>query len=125
MVDTESILSTIKKMLGIDPDYTNFDVDIILHINAVLALLTQLGVGPAEGYAIVDSSDTWADFIGSDPRLSMVQSYIYLKVRLLFDPPTSSAAMEATNRLVSELEWRLNVAVDPGDTTEEVTDTNE
>lgn len=121
MDNPDSILGSVKKLLGISNDYTNFDTDIIMHINTVLALLTQLGVGPSEGYMITDSSDEWTDFLGDDARLKMVQSYVYLKVRLMFDPPTSSAVMESMNRLTNELEWRINVTVDPSDSTEEVT----
>lgn len=121
MENPDSILSSVKKLLGIADDYTNFDTDITMHINTVLALLTQLGVGPATGYMITDSSDEWTDFVGDDPRLKMVQSYVYLKVKLMFDPPTSSAVMESMNRLTNELEWRINVTVDPGDSTEGVT----
>lgn len=121
MDNADSILGSVKKLLGISNDYTNFDTDIVMHINTVLALLTQLGVGPSEGYMITDLSDEWTDFLGDDPRLKMVQSYLYLKVRLMFDPPTSSAVMESMNRLTNELEWRINVTVDPSDSTEGVT----
>lgn len=111
----ESILTSTKKLLGITEEYTHFDTDLIMHINTVLMILTQLGVGPASGYAIEGDDEEWTDFI---PEASMVQvqavkSYVYLKVKLLFDPPLSSSAMEAINRQISELEWRLNVAVDP------------
>lgn len=112
----ESILTSIKKLLGIAEDYEHFDADLIMHINSVFAILTQLGVGPSEGFSISDKYSTWDEFIEDDPRLEMVKSYIYMKVKLLFDPPTSSAVMEATNRLTSELEWRLNVATDSNET---------
>lgn len=105
----ESILTSIKKMLGISEDYEHFDPDIIMHINSVFMILTQLGVGPSAGFAITDSSATWDSFIPNDPRLSSVKSYMYLKVRLLFDPPLSSAAIESINRLIGEFEWRLNI----------------
>lgn len=108
----ESILVSIKKLLGIDSEYTHFDTDIIMHINSVLSVLTQLGVGPSEGFVIEDSNALWTDFLSSARDIEMVKSYIYLKVRLLFDPPTSSAAMESAKQLISELEWRINVAVD-------------
>lgn len=117
----ESILSSIKKLLGITKEYTQFDTDIIIHINAALSILTQLGVGPAEGFSISDKTATWSDFISDSKRLESVKSYVYLKVRLLFDPPTSSAVADSMNRLISELEWRINVTVDPGDDGEEVT----
>lgn len=107
----DSILTSIKKLLNIAEDYEYFDADIIMHINSTLLVLTQLGVGPPNGFIISDKKDIWDDFIG-DANLEMVKSYIYLKVKLLFDPPTSSAAMDAANRMISEFEWRLNVAVE-------------
>lgn len=111
----ESILTSIKKMLGIDESYDHFDSDIIMHINSALMVLTQLGVGPEEGFMIEDDTTTWADYIPeiTVAKLNLVKSYIYLKVRLLFDPPLSSSAIESINRQISEFEFRLNVAVDP------------
>lgn len=106
----DSILTSIKKMLGISEDYEHFDQDIIMHINSVFMILTQMGVGPADGFRIEDDSATWSDFASDLKVLESIKSYIYLKVRLLFDPPTSSSVLESTNRLISELEWRLNVA---------------
>lgn len=108
----ESILTSIKKLLGITEEYNHFDQDIIMHINSVFSVLTQLGVGPANGFSITDKDATWNDFIKDDPRLEMVKSYMHQKVKLLFDPPLSSAVMESTNRILSELEWRINVAVE-------------
>ena len=108
----ESILTSIKKLLGIDEEYTQFDSDIIMHINSVFLNLTQLGVGPSEGFQIEDDSDTWEDFIGDSNHLHAVKSYVYLKVKLLFDPPLSSSVIESMNRMIAELEWRLNVAVE-------------
>ena len=105
-----SILISIKKMLGVDEEYDCFDTDIILHINSVLMILTQLGVGPSEGFIITDKTATWDDFLKDTKKLESVKSYVYLKVKLLFDPPLSSAVMDATNSLIRELEWRLNVA---------------
>lgn len=111
----ESILTSIKKMLGIDEEYTHFDADIIMHINSVLMILTQLGVGPAEGFVIEDDTSTWVDFIpeANAAQLHAVKSYIYMKVKLIFDPPLSSAVIDSMNRQIAEFEWRLNVAVDP------------
>ena len=106
----ESILTSIKKLLGIAEEYEHFDADLIMHINSVFSILTQLGVGPSEGFSISDKYSTWDEFISDDPRLDMIKSYVHLKVKILFDPPTSSAVMEATNRMISEFEWRLNVA---------------
>lgn len=116
----ESILTSIKKLLGIPEDYTHFDSDIVMHINTVFFTLTQLGVGPSTGFSIEDESTEWSEYLTDANKLQSVKSYMYMKVRLLFDPPTSSAAIESMNRLVSEYEWRLNVAVDPGETSEEV-----
>ena len=108
----ESILTSIKKLLGIDEEYTQFDSDIIMHINSVFLNLTQLGVGPSEGFQIEDDSDTWEDFIGDSNQLQAVKLYVYLKVKLLFDPPLSSSVIESMNRMITDLEWRLNVAVE-------------
>jgi len=108
----ESILLSTKKLLGIEPDYTHFDPDIILYINSVLMGLIQMGVGPEEGYIIASSEETWEDYLGDATNLEGVKSYIALKVRLVFDPPTSSAVSEALNRYIQELEWRLNNQVD-------------
>lgn len=109
----ESVLTSIKKLLGIQEEYTHFDTDIIIHINSVFMILTQLGVGPENGFSISDSTATWNDFIPGDSNLEAVKTYVYLKVRLLFDPPLNSAVIEAINRSISEFEWRLNVSVDP------------
>lgn len=110
----ESILTSVKKLLGIDETYTHFDSDIIMHINSVLMILTQLGVGPEEGFMIEDDTSTWQDFIPeiTAAKLELVKSYIYLRVRLLFDPPLSGSVVESINRQIAEFEWRLNVAVD-------------
>ena len=109
----ESVLTSIKKMLGIVEEYTHFDADLIMHINSVLSILNQIGVGPSEGFSIEDKQDVWTDFIPQSPKLEFVKSYVYMKVKLLFDPPISSAAIESTNQLTSELEWRIQVAADP------------
>lgn len=110
----DSILTSIKKLLGIEEDYTHFDTDIIMHINTVLMVLNQLGVGPAEGFIIEDSGARWTDFIpeATPIKLDAVKSFVYLKVRLLFDPPQSSTHIESINRQISEYEWRLNIAAD-------------
>lgn len=107
----DSILNSIKKMLGIDAEYDAFDPDIIMHINSVFFILHQLGVGPAEGFSISDEYSTWSDFI-SDSNIEAVKSYVGLKVRLLFDPPTSTAVADSINKLIAELEWRLNLSVE-------------
>lgn len=104
----ESILQSVKKLLGITPEYTAFDVDITMHINSVFMILTQLGVGPSEGFSILDDTSIWTDFLPeTDRNFEPIKSYIHLKVKLLFDPPTSSIVMESMNRMISELEWRM------------------
>ena len=105
----ESILTSIKKMLGIPEEYDHFDPDLIMHINSVLSILTQIGVGPSEGFRIEDDLATWEDFLGDDTNYEAVKSYVHLRVKLLFDTSTlSSAVIESMNRMISELEWRLN-----------------
>lgn len=108
----DSILTSIKKLLGMDEDYTAFDTDVTIHINTALAILCQIGVGPESGFRIRDATATWQDFVGDDPRLDDVKDYVYLKVKLLFDPPSSSAAIQSTEKLLSEIEWRLNVTAE-------------
>ena len=108
----ESILASIKKLLGIDEEYENFDPDIIMHINSVFMILNQLGVGPEEGFSITGNTETWDEFTGNELSIESVKTYMHLKVKLLFDPPTSSAVADSVNRMISELEWRLNVAAD-------------
>lgn len=106
---TTSILTSIKKILGIGETDTSFDTDVIIHINSVFSTLNQLGLGPEEGFMIEDATATWDAFFGSDPRLSAVKTYVYLRVRLLFDPPSTSYLIEAMQSQSKELEWRLNV----------------
>lgn len=108
----DSILTSIKKLLGITAEYTQFDTDLIIHINSVFSILTQLGVGPSTGFSIHDEYSVWTDFLPEDPRLEMVKTYVYLKVRLMFDPPDRSAVADAMKRQIDELEFRLNVAAD-------------
>lgn len=103
----DSILISIKKLLGISEEYTHFDPDIIMHANSAFMILTQIGVGPSEGFRIEDETTKWTDFIKDESKLEGVKSYIYLKVKLLFDPPLSGAVKESTNQLIKELEWRL------------------
>lgn len=113
----ESILTSIKKLLGVQADYTHFDMDLVICINSVLAILTQLGVGPTSGFSILDESATWEEFIGSDSRLEMIKSFMHLRVRLLFDPPQNASLADAIDRMAKELEWRIQVAADPVETT--------
>ena len=105
----ESILTSIKKLLGPSEDDTSFDTDIIIHINTAIMVLTQLGVGPSTGFAISDKTKTWKDFIGDRIDLEAIKTFIYLKVRLVFDPPTSTVAIEAMKEAVKEYEFRINV----------------
>ena len=114
----DSILTTIKALLGITSEYTHYDAQIIVHINSVFNILKQLGVGPNGGFFISDSSAKWSDYIideNSDIDIEMVKSYIYMKVKLIFDPPLSGTAAEALKSEIAEFEWRLNVEVDPGE----------
>jgi hypothetical protein len=104
-----SILNSTKKILGIAEDYTVFDLDIITHINSAFSTLTQLGVGPAEGFMIEDATAVWSDFIGDDVQYNSVKSYVFLRVRLLFDPPATSYLIAAYEKQIQELEWRLSV----------------
>lgn len=115
----ESILNSIKKLLG---GMTNvkdsegnyfFDDDLIIHINSVLNILTQLGVGPSDGYYITDENDTWEDFIGNDSNLiQMVKTYVYLRVRQIFDPPSSSSVEKASKEVMNELEHRIILSLE-------------
>ena len=114
---TESVLTSVKKLLGIDEGYTHFDADNVMHINSVFSILTQMGVGPANGFSIMGKDEGWSDFISGGAVLPLVKSYVGLKVRLLFAPPLSSAAVESMNRQISEFEWRLFVAADPAEPT--------
>lgn len=106
----ESILTSTKKLLGITEEYEHFDNDIITHINTVFLTLNQIGVGPTEGFFIEDKTAEWVDFIEDSSQFQAVKSYVYLKVKLIFDPPTSSAVIESMNRMIAELEWRLRLA---------------
>ncbi len=105
----DSILTSVKKMLGITEEYTHFDPDIIMHINSVLMDLKQLGVGPQEGFFIEDDTYTWDDFIGDTSKLQAIKTYVYLRVKLDFDPPQNSSVASAMERRLNELTFRLNV----------------
>lgn len=108
-----SILTSIKKLLGIAEEYQVYDADLIMHINSVFSILTQLGVGPSDGFSIEDDDALWTDFIPEKSKIEFVKSYMHLKVKLLFDPPFASAVVECMNQQIRELEWRILVAVDP------------
>lgn len=107
----DSILLSVKKMLGIAEQYEHFDQDIIMHINSVFMILNQLGVGPDEAFSIRDKRAVWNDFIEENQYTEAVKSYIYLRVRLLFDPPTTGPLSEAIERQLKELEWRMDVYI--------------
>ncbi len=109
MAMEQSILKSTKKVLGIEASYTAFDLDVLTYINSAFSTLTQLGIGPAIGFSIEDDTAVWGAFLGSDLQLSSVKSYVYLKVRLIFDPPQTSYHMQAIQDQIRELEWRLNV----------------
>lgn len=110
----ESILTSIKKMLGIAEEYGQFDADIIMHINSVFMTLTQLGVGPSDGFYIEDSLALWEDYISDPTKLQAVKTYMYLKVRLVFDPASvGSSTLASYERQIQELEWRLILAAEP------------
>lgn len=106
---SDSILNSTKKILGIEADYTAFDLDIVMHINTVFTTLVQLGIGPVNGFMIEDAAASWRDFLGNDLNLNSVKTYVYLRVRLLFDPPANSFLINSINEQIKELEWRLNV----------------
>lgn len=104
-----SILTTTKKALNLAEEDIAFDMDIIMHINSVFSDLNQLGVGPDLGFMIEDESTTWDAFLGSDPRLNHVKTYVYLRVRMLFDPPQTGFHTQAMQEQITKLEWMLNV----------------
>lgn len=112
---TESILNSIKTTLGLADDYTAFDQEIILHINSVLGTLNQLGIGPDDGFAITDDTQTWEEFLGAGPdgnpvekRYNPVKSYVSIRVKLLFDPPQVGYVLTAMEKMKEEAEWRIN-----------------
>lgn len=103
-----SILTSTKKVLGISEDYTAFDEDIIMHINTVFSTLNQLGVGPDVGFQIVDKDAEWSDFLADDLRLNNVKSYMFMRVKLMFDPPGTSYLITSMQNQIDQLEWRIN-----------------
>jgi hypothetical protein len=106
--NTDSILDTTKKLLGFESDYTAFDLDIITHINTVFSTLQSLGVGPSEGFMITDNAAVWDEFTGLE-NMNSVKSYMFMRVRLMFDPPTTSFHLDSLKKMAEEIEWRLNV----------------
>lgn len=109
-MDNESILTSIKKNIGYDEAYEEYDKDLIMHINSVFSILNQLGAGPKEGFYISDKSKKWSDYIDDPYKLQFIKSYVYLKVKMIFDPPTSSSVIESFNKMISEYEWRITEA---------------
>lgn len=116
---TDSVLTSVKKMLGIIEEYEDFDSDLIMHINSVFSILTQLDVGPSKGFMIEDKNTTWNDFVSDESKMMLVKSYTFLKVKLLFDPPLSSAVLECYKKQIDEYEWRLNVLAENDDESSE------
>lgn len=110
----DSILLSVKKMLGISKEYDHFDSDLIMHINSVFLILNQLAVGPKTPFSITGEDETWNDFFSDSVTIDLVKSYTYLKVRLIFDPPTTGVLHEAMERQIQEFEWRLNTQVEGG-----------
>lgn len=111
----DSILNSVKKMLGIAEAYDHFDQDLIMHINSVFVILNQLAVGPPFSFSITGAEDTWSDFFGENAQeINLVKSYVYLKVRLIFDPPATGVLHEAMERQIQEFEWRLNMQAEGG-----------
>lgn len=105
----ESILKSTKKILGLDENYVPFDLDVTTHINAAFSILNQLGVGPVEGFFIEDDTALWSDFVVPPNQLHLVKTYVYLKVRSLFDPPSTSYLISAVDEQIKQYEWRLNI----------------
>lgn len=114
----DSILLSVKKMLGIPAEHTQFDPDIIMDINSTFTILNQLGVGPEGGFSISDDTTTWSEYT-IDQMLNSVKTYMFVKVQMMFDPPTSGIVLQAKKDIIAELEWRLNVQVDPGEDEDE------
>lgn len=106
---SDSILTSVKKALGLAEAYTAFDVDILLHINSAFSTLYQLGLGPEDGFSIEDKTPTWSAFLGTDKRLNLVKQWMYLSVRLVFDPPATSFTIDAFKKQLEELTWRISV----------------
>jgi hypothetical protein len=104
----ESILKSTKKILGLAADYTPFDLDVITHINSTFSILDQLGVGPTGGFFIENEKATWSDFEVPENQLNLIKTYMFLRVRNLFDPPTTSFLIDATNKQLQEYEWRIS-----------------
>lgn len=114
----DSILNSTKKLLGIMPEYEEFDADLVININSALMILNQLGVGPKEGFRISSAEETWSNFLGERNDLEAVKTYVYLKVKLMFDPPSSSFVLSSISEQIKELEYRLLLQAKGGDCNE-------
>ena len=108
----ESILTTIKKLVGIDETYTQFDADLVIHINSALIVLFQLGVGPSDGFSITGKKETWSEYTDDETLYEMIKTYVYLYVKNIFDPPSSSSVLDSYNKMMTQLEWRIAVMTD-------------
>lgn len=113
MIMDDSILNTVKPFVGLNPQDDSFDVELISDVNTIIASLSQLGAGPSWWSPVIDHSQTWTEYYGDDPRISMIKSYVGLKVRSLFDPPTNGTLRDSLNESIRELEWRIRMQVDP------------
>lgn len=109
---SDSILTSVKKALGLGEDYNAFDDEIIMHINSVFSTLSQLGVGPDAGFMIEDATATWDTLLGDDPRLNSAKTLTFLKVKMVFDPPATSFVLTAMERQIEQMEWRLNAQIE-------------
>lgn len=112
-MNDDSILDSTKKILGLGEGYDAFDLDVLIAINTALGTLSQVGVGPDTGFEIQDNSETWETLLGGDPRLNTVRSYVFLRCRLLFDPPQTSFGINAMEKQLEEMIWRIRVVADP------------
>lgn len=108
----DSILTSIKKLLGIVEEDTSFDVDVIMHINSAFSELTQIGFGPKDGYSIIGKENLWSEIISDKKTLEMIKTYIYLKVKIIFDPPLNSSTLETYKQEIERYEWRINSEVE-------------
>lgn len=109
----ESILKTIKQLVGCPDDFEQFDLDLTIHINSSFATLTHLGIGPKEGYRITGVDNVWSEFEDDPQKLSLIKDYVYIKTRLLFDPPTNGSLMDSLTEQLKEMEWRLYILYYP------------
>ena len=117
--NNDSILTSIKKLMGLTEEYDAFDQDILILINSVLFELEQIGVKAKDGFSLTDKTVVWSDYSDDDRLLNALKPYIYMKTKLTFDPPTSSGALDSMNRIIDRFEWRINLYSDTGGTINE------